>query len=47
MLVISDDIDPAFVIPPPAAIAIVDPDRIVKVLAVIVKSSAPANLISI
>ena len=42
MLVISGAIVPAFVIAPPAAIAIVDPDRIVKVFAVIVKSSAPA-----
>ena len=42
MLVISGAIVPAFVIAPPAAIAIVDPDKIVKVFAVIVKSSAPA-----
>jgi len=44
VLVISGAIVPAFVIAPPAAIAIVDPDRIVKVFAVIVKSSAPAIL---
>jgi len=35
VLVISEDIDPAFAKPPPAAIDILDPDRIVKVLAVI------------
>ena len=43
----SGAIVPAFVIAPPAATAIVEPDKDVNVFAVNVKSSAPAISISI
>ena len=47
VLDISDDIDPAFVMDPPAAIATDDPDNTLKLFAVNVKSSAPAISTSI